>query len=182
MREKREAICNAKSEKAIFGMGCFWCAQSDFDKLPGVLNTLVGYDGGEIPDPTYEQVCTGTTAYVEVIQVTFDPEKITYVQILDYFWRHMDPTVQNGQFCDIGSQYQSAIFYLNDIQKKYALASLEKIKAQFLKVHTEVRPSTHFYPAEAYHQEFYKKNVEHYENYRVGSGRDARLKELWKNK
>jgi len=174
----------AENQSAIFGMGCFWCAQSDFDKLPGVIKTVVGYDGGTELNPTYEQVSSGRTQYVESIQVIFDPKKISYPEILDYFWHHIDPTVKDSQFCDHGPQYRSAIFYLNDAQKAEAETSLKKMKVQFPLIYTQITPSTQFYPAETYHQNYYKKNPVRYKYYRWNCGRDARIQELWdaKNK
>lgn len=172
----------AAIEKANFGMGCFWCAQSDFDKLPGVIKTTVGYDGGTSSNPTYETVSNGTANYVESIQVTFDNEKVSYPQVLDYFWQHIDPTTQDAQFCDKGKQYRSAIFYLTPLQKKQALASLNQVKKQFPVVYTDITPSTAFYPAETYHQDYYKKNPARYHYYRWSCGRDARVKEVWNGK
>ncbi|HAT8248705.1 TPA: peptide-methionine (S)-S-oxide reductase MsrA, partial [Legionella pneumophila] len=127
-------------------------------------------------------VSSGKTAYVEVVRVVFDSDKVTYQELLDFYWRHIDPTVQNQQFCDVGKQYRSVIFYLNDDQKKAALASIDEIKKRFPKVYTEVIPSTTFYPAEEYHQDYYQKNPIRYKYYRYNCGRDARIKELWDEK
>lgn len=173
-------IVIAASETAIFAAGCFWCAQSDFDKMPGVISTQVGYDGGTTPDPTYEQVSSGVTNYAESIKVTFDNSKISYLQVLNYFWHHIDPTVLDAQFCDHGHQYRSSIFYLNLTQKQQALASLTSIKKQLPNVYTEIVPSTHFYSAEEYHQDYYKKNPVRYHYYRFSCGRDKRVKEIWR--
>ncbi|MBY0545640.1 MAG: peptide-methionine (S)-S-oxide reductase MsrA [Gammaproteobacteria bacterium] len=172
----------AATETANFAMGCFWCAQSDFDKLPGVIKTTVGYDGGTTLNPTYESVSAGTTNYAESIQVTFDDTKVTYPQVLNYFWHHIDPTTQDAQFCDHGHQYRSAIFYLTPTQKQQALASLDAIKKQFPTVYTEITPSTTFYPAETYHQDYYKKNPVRYHYYRWRCGRDARVTKIWGDK
>lgn len=169
----------AATESAIFGMGCFWCAQSDFDKLPGVVSTTVGYDGGKTPNPTYEEVSSGTTNYAEVVKVEFNPKKVTYLQVLDYFWHHIDPTVMDQQFCDHGHQYRSSIFYLNDKQKKDAHTSIAQVKRQIPQIYTEIVPSTTFYKAEDYHQDYYKKNPTRYSFYRWNCGRDARVKEVW---
>ena len=169
----------AATKTAIFASGCFWCAQSDFDKLEGVTNTVVGYDGGTSADPTYEKVSSGTTHYVESITVTFDDAVITYPELLNYYWQNIDPTVQNAQFCDHGEQYRSVIFYLDDDQKSAALASLDKVKQQLPVVYTEIIPSTKFYPAEEYHQDYYKKNPTRYHYYRWSCGRDKRLEEIW---
>lgn len=172
----------AVSETAIFAAGCFWSAQSDFDSLPGVTNTVVGYDGGTTPNPNYEEVSAGKTTYAESIKVTFDNSKVTYAQVLDFFWHHIDPTVSNVQFCDSGPQYRSSIFYLNDHQKKQAMASIHKVRQRFPQVYTEIMPSTTFYPAEEYHQDYYKKNSTRYHMYRWNCGRDDRLKEVWSAK
>jgi peptide methionine sulfoxide reductase msrA/msrB len=165
--------------EAIFAGGCFWCLEADFDKLPGVLSTSSGFDGGSTKNPTYELVSSGTTAYVESVRVTFDSEKLSYSTLLDYFWRHIDPTMQNGQFCDHGPQYRSVIFYLNKEQESVARASKQALEKKFTHVYTEVLPSTHFYAAEAYHQDYYKKNPVRYKYYRYRCGRDVRVQEVW---
>lgn len=169
----------SEKSKAIFGGGCFWCVEADFDKVPGVMNTVSGYDGGQLNNPSYKKVSSGTTNYVEVVQVTYDPSIVSYEQLLAYFWRHIDPTVKNRQFCDKGRQYRSVIFYLNDKQKKIALASKKKIEKKLGTVYTEVLPSATFYPAEKYHQNYYKKNPLRYKYYRYRCGRDQRLEEVW---
>lgn len=176
------SLAYAKTETAIFAAGCFWCSQSDFDKVPGVVQTFAGYDGGESPNPTYEKVSSGTTNYAESVEVIYDPDKVSYQKLLAYFWHHSDPTTPNAQFCDHGKQYRTAIFYLNDMQKQQALESLQTIKKQLGTVYTEIVPSTHFYPAEAYHQKYYQKNPSRYEFYRWSCGRDARIKEIWHGK
>lgn len=169
----------AKTEKAIFALGCFWCAQSDFDKVPGVVKTIVGYDGGTYPNPSYKLVSSGQTNYAEAIEVEFDPNIISYNQLLEVFWKNTDPTVKDKQFCDVGHQYRSAILYLNPEQQKAALASLEKVKQEFPQVYTVVSPATKFYPAEEYHQEYYKKNPVRYKFYRWNCARDKRLEQVW---
>ena len=169
----------AKTETAIFAAGCFWCSQADFDKVKGVVKTVVGYDGGTSKNPTYEKVSAGGTNYAESVKVIYNPQKVTYKQLLNYFWHHTDPTVQNAQFCDHGRQYRSAIFYLNNQQKQQALASLQQVKKRFPQVYTQITPSTTFYPAEKYHQDYYKKNPVRYRFYRWNCGRDARLQEVW---
>lgn len=173
---------SAENKEAIFAGGCFWCLQADFDKLSGVVKTIVGYDGGQSPNPTYEQVSSGSTEYAESVKIIYDDNKINYSTILDYFWHHIDPTVKDKQFCDAGHQYRTAIFYLDHSQKQEALKSLEKIKKQFPNVYTEIISSTHFYPAETYHQDYYLKNPVRYEFYRWNCGRDARVKEVWHEK
>ncbi|BBH54458.1 peptide-methionine (S)-S-oxide reductase MsrA [Fluviispira sanaruensis] len=167
------------SEIAIVAGGCFWCVQSDFDKLEGVTKTVVGYDGGFDKSITYEKVSSGKTLFVESTKIFYDPKKLSYAQLLDYFWRHVDPTDNNGQFCDKGKQYRTVVFYLNDSQKKIALETKEKIKKIIKNVHTDIIPSTVFVDAEEYHQNYYKKNPIRYSFYRKTCGRDARLKELW---
>ena len=167
---------------AIFAGGCFWCLEADFDKVPGVIKTISGYDGGISSNPSYKKVSSGQTHYAESVKVVYDPIKVSYSQLLQYFWLHIDPTVKNAQFCDHGKQYRSAIFYLNSEQKQQALVSLNKVKKLFHHVYTQVTPSTNFYPAENYHQEYYKKNPIRYKYYRSNCRRDARVKQIWKNK
>lgn len=169
-------------KQAIFAGGCFWCMQSDFDKLQGITKTTVGYDGGVKPMPTYEVVSSGVTSYAESISVQYDPNKISYADLLKYYWQHIDPTVQNKQFCDVGEQYRSIIFYSNSKQKRLAIKSLDKVKALFPKVFTQILPTTHFYDAEAYHQDYYLKNPVRYHFYRWNCGRDQRVATVWKNK
>ena len=166
---------------AVFAGGCFWCIEADFEKLPGVFDAESGYAGGTLKNPTYEQVSSGGTGHTEVVRVYYDPRKVSYPQLVDYFWRHIDPTVKDRQFCDGGSQYRSAILYQNDAEKSVAQASkaaLEKSK-RFANVHTEIIPVGTFYSAEEYHQDYYKKNPVRYKYYRTSCGRDARVKELW---
>jgi len=168
-----------QNKVAILAGGCFWCVEADFDKLNGVIKTISGYDGGLIKNPTYQQVSSGQTNYAEAVKIIYDPNKITYQELLFYFWRHIDPTVKDAQFCDRGKQYRSAIFYLNSQQKKQALASFKQIKTMFKIVYTEVTPSTHFYPAEEYHQNYYKKNPLRYQFYRRRCGRDVHVRNIW---
>lgn len=173
----------AKAATAIFAGGCFWCTQSDFDKLKGVTKTIVGYDGGTRKNPSYELVSSGNTRYVESIKVLYNPRVISYSQLLHYFWRHIDPTVKDQQFCDHGPQYRSAIFYLNAEQKAMAEASKQTVARKLGKtVYTEITPSTRFYPAEKYHQDYYKKNPIRYNFYRWNCGRDQRLEKIWHEK
>ncbi|KTC95863.1 MsrA3 - peptide methionine sulfoxide reductase [Legionella geestiana] len=169
----------AKPAQAIFAGGCFWCMEADFDKVPGVLQTNSGYDGGTEPNPSYELVSSGTTPYVESVQVIYDPAKVSYQQLLDYYWHHIDPTQINAQFCDKGRQYRSVIFYLNEEQKKTATASKRALENVLPAVHTDIIPSTHFYAAEEYHQDYYQKNPIRYKYYRYRCGRDQRVEELW---
>lgn len=179
MEGKIEDNTIAATETAIFAGGCFWCMQPPFDKLAGVISTTAGYCGGAETNPTYSQVSSGSTSHAESIQVVYDSKKISYEQLLEVFWKNIDPTTPNRQFCDTGKQYRSAIFYLNDQQKQLALNSLEKLKSSKGAIVTEVTPATTFYPAEDYHQQYYLKNPEDYKRYRSGCGRDAKLAELW---
>lgn len=170
-------------ESAILAGGCFWCIESDFEKLDGVLGVISGYIGGHLKDPTYKQVSAGGSGHIEAVRVSYDAEKISYPEILDYFWHHIDPTRNDGQFCDRGPQYRPAIFYQDENQHRLALASASRIEAtkpfrQALKV--ELIPAATFYPAEEYHQDYYRKNPLRYKFYRYSCGRDARVEELWK--
>jgi methionine-S-sulfoxide reductase len=169
-------------QRAVLAGGCFWCMESDFEKLDGVVDVVPGYTGGYVDNPTYEQVSTGGTGHVEAVEVTFDADKITYPRVLDYFWHHIDPTQDDGQFCDQGPQYRPVIFYTNDSQHQQALASAQQIAAakpfpEPLKV--EITKASTFYPAEKYHQDYYRKNPVRYRLYRFHCGRDARLEALW---
>jgi peptide-methionine (S)-S-oxide reductase len=169
-------------EKATFAGGCFWCMEPAFDKLPGVKSVISGYTGGQKPNPTYEEVSSGTTGHAESIEITYDPAVISYSKLLDVFWRNIDPTVKDRQFCDVGFQYRSAIFYHSEEQKRLAEASkkaLEQSKRFPGPIYTEIVAATTFYPAEEYHQKYYQKNPIRYKYYRYGCGRDQRLHELW---
>lgn len=169
----------AANTDAIFAGGCFWCMQADFDKLPGVTKTVAGYDGGIQPNPTYEIVSGHNSGYSEVVKVSYDDKKISYAQLVDYFLHHIDPTDPEGQFCDKGPQYTSKIFYLNETQKQQAAVELAIAKQQLKTVYTNILPTTKFYPAEEYHQDYYKKNSARYHFYRWSCGRDAKVKEVW---
>ena len=167
---------------ATFAGGCFWCMEPPFDKLPGVISTTAGYTGGHTRNPTYEQVSSGQTGHAEAVEVEYDPKRISYEKLLDVFWHNIDPTQRDGQFCDHGSQYRTAIFYHDDEQKRLAEASkaaLVKNKPFKGEIVTEITRATEFYRAEDYHQDFYRKNPIRYKFYRTGCGRDARLKKLW---
>ena len=171
--------------KAVFAGGCFWCVESDFDKVPGVLSTTSGYSGGRTLNPTYEQVSSNKTGHAEVVEIVFDPAKVSYAQLVEHFWRTIDPTTKDQQFCDRGSPYRSAIFAVNAEQLKVAQASkaaLEKSKPFKEPVVTEVLLANTFYPAEDYHQDYYKKNPVRYKYYRTSCGRDARMQQLWGDK
>ena len=175
----------AKTEKATFAGGCFWCMEPPYDALPGVISTTSGYIGGRTANPTYQQVITGTTGHTEAVEVVYDPAKITYEKLLEVFWVNIDPTVRDRQFCDSGSQYRTGIFYHSEAQRKAAEASkaaLEKSKPFKAPIVTPVEMAGTFYVAEDYHQDYYLKNPVRYKMYRNGCGRDARLKELWGDK
>ena len=172
-------------EKATFAGGCFWCMEPPFDQLAGVVSTTSGYAGGDEVNPTYKQVSSGRTGHTEVIQIEYDPAKVSYQKLLDVFWRNIDPTAADRQFVDIGKQYRSAVFYHNDKQKKLALASKDELAAsgRFDKpIITEITALNAFYPAEEYHQDFYQKNPVRYKFYRYNSGRDQFIKKTWGGK
>ncbi|MBV8517009.1 MAG: peptide-methionine (S)-S-oxide reductase MsrA [Acidobacteria bacterium] len=169
----------APLQKAAFAAGCFWCAEAAFQDLPGVVDVVSGYTGGSVPHPTYEQVSAGGTGHREAVEITFDPAKITYGQLLDVFWRNIDPTDPAGQFCDKGQQYLAAIYVRDDAQRQLAELSLRNAKKRFGYVFTDILPAGPFYRAEEYHQDYYKKNPFRYHFYRAGCKRDERLKEVW---
>ncbi len=169
-------------EKATFAGGCFWCMEHPFDALPGVQSVTAGYTGGQKKNPTYKEVSAGGTGHAEAVQVVYDPSKIRYETLLDVYWHNIDPTVKDRQFCDTGNQYRAAIFYHTEEQRRAASLSkeaLEKTKPFKGPVVTGIDPAGEFYPAEEYHQHYYKKNPIRYRYYRNGCGRDQRLKELW---
>lgn len=173
-------------EKATFAGGCFWCMVKPFDSYEGIEKVESGYTGGHVENPTYEQVCSNTTGHYEAVQITFDPEKFTYDQLLEIFWMNIDPTDDNGQFFDRGSSYQTAIFYHSEEQLEKAESSKNELNASGkfnVKIATKILPATEFYAAEEYHQDYYKKNPAHYNRYFVGSGRAAfveKMKEVLK--
>ena len=170
----------AKTVRAVFAGGCFWCMEAPFDTLPGVVSSTSGYSGGKAKNPTYDQVSSGSTGHAEAVQILYDPTKITYAQLLDVFWRNVDPLDKGGQFCDRGSQYRSAIFYGTDEERQEAEASKARVEKRLGKpVATEIVAAGVFYPAEEYHQDFYRKNPARYNQYRTGCGRDRRLKQIW---
>jgi peptide-methionine (S)-S-oxide reductase len=166
--------------EAIFAGGCFWCEETAFEGVPGVKAVISGYTGGSRRNPAYEEVSAGTTGHAESVKVVYDPAKITYVQLLGIFWHSVDPLSGGGQFCDRGNQYRSAIFYLDEGQRKAAETSKKIIEKQLKDtVVTEITRAGEFWPAEEYHQDFFKKNPLRYSTYRAGCGRDRRLRELW---
>jgi peptide-methionine (S)-S-oxide reductase len=165
---------------AVFAGGCFWCMEGPFDALDGVLSTTSGYTGGSVPDPSYDRVSAGTTGHVEAVRVLYDPKRVDYAKLLDVFWRNVDPLDAGGQFCDRGSQYASAIFVADAAERKAAEASKQQLAARFeASIATDIRSAGPFYAAEAYHQDYYRKNPLRYRYYRGGCGRDARLEKVW---
>ncbi|OGS95100.1 MAG: peptide-methionine (S)-S-oxide reductase [Gallionellales bacterium RIFCSPLOWO2_02_FULL_57_47] len=170
-----------QSATAVFAGGCFWCIEADFEKLDGVIAVESGYTGGSVRNPTYQQVSQGGTGHAEAALIHYDPQRVSYEKLLDYFWRHIDPTVKDRQFCDVGSQYRSAIFYQNETEQKLALSSKQMLEksGRFPRIYTEIVAAGAFYPAEDYHQDYYKKNPIRYQLYRTNCGRDARIKTLW---
>lgn len=167
----------AQTAKAIFAAGCFWCVESDFDHLPGVIDTTSGYTGGTLENPSYDN----HTGHVEAVQITYDPSKVNYKQLLDYYWHHVDLTDGGGQFCDRGSAYRPFIFTGNEAEKAEAEASKKELEesGRFKKIAVQIAPAGKFWAAEDYHQNYYKKNPLRYRYYRAGCGRDARLTQLW---
>jgi peptide-methionine (S)-S-oxide reductase len=173
------------TQTAVFAGGCFWCVESDFDKVPGVISTTSGYTGGKTTNPTYDQISSKDTGHAEVVKIVFDPSKVSYAKLLDVFWHSIDPTTKNAQFCDVGSPYRTAIFAQDAAQleaAKKSLADLEKTKPFKEPIVTEINPVSVFYVAEDYHQDYYLKNPVRYKYYRTSCGRDARLKQLWGDK
>jgi peptide methionine sulfoxide reductase msrA/msrB len=184
--EDRNAMAMTKdekgTEKAVFAGGCFWCIDAPFEKLDGVKNVISGYTGGTVKNPTYEQVSSGTTGHVEAVEIIYDPKLISYSELLEIFWKQFDPTDDGGSFVDRGTQYKSGIFYVDENQKVIAEKSKEMLNKSGIfqkQIVTQIRKLTDFYPAEEYHQHFYKKSPERYYSYRQGSGRDNFIKGLW---
>ena len=175
----------SKFEKATFAGGCFWCTEAAYKELPGVASVVSGYTGGETKNPTYEEVSSGATGHAEAVEITYDPTKTKYEQLLDIYWHNIDPTTVNQQFADHGTQYRTAIFYHNDEQKRLAEETKRKLEKSEVfggPIVTQIVPATPFYPAEEYHQNYYKKNSIHYKMYKMGSGREAYLKRMWGGK
>ena len=175
-----ESVANS-TKTAIFAGGCFWCTESDFEKVDGVIEAISGYTAGKEKNPTYRQVSSGRTGHTEAVKVIYDPKKVSYQQLLDVYWPSIDPTVKDRQFCDVGSQYRTGIYYQNADQKNAAEASLKALENsnQFKKIHTEIKAFDTFYEAEDYHQDYYKINPIRYNYYRYSCGRDKRLETLW---
>lgn len=170
-----------ETASAIFAGGCFWCVEADFEKLRGVQKAESGYIAGRVKNPSYEEVSAGRTGHTEAVRILYDPAQVSYEQLLEHFWRNIDPTAKDRQFCDSGSQYRSGIFYENAAQQRSAQASKEALQksGRFPQIVTEITAASEFYLAEEYHQDYYKKNPIRYKYYRHSCGRDARLAQLW---
>lgn len=171
----------AKPAVAIFAAGCFWCVEADFDKVEGVLDTTSGYAGGKTDNPSYEDVASESTGHVEAVRVTYDPAKVSYKELLDYYWRHTDVTDGRGQFCDRGASYAPVIFVSDDEQRALAETQKHELEAskRFSRIAVRIEPAFRFWPAETEHQNYYKKNPLRYRYYRAGCGRDARIRQIW---
>ena len=178
------AAPGANRATAIFAGGCFWCIEADYEKLAGVIEVESGYTAGRTTKPSYEQVSAGGSGHTEAVRVIYDPKKVSYPQLVEYFWRHIDPTVKDRQFCDVGSQYRSGIYWQNEAERKTAEASRDALlkSGRFQTIHTELAPASTFWPAEEYHQDYYKKNPVRYNYYRKSCGRDARVEQVWSGK
>ena len=177
-----DAAAEGPPATAVFAGGCFWCMEQPFDELPGVIDTTSGYTGGTVENPGYYQVSAGGTGHVEAVQVTYEPSQVSYETLLDVFWHNVDPVDNRGQFCDKGSQYQSAIFYQNEAQRAAAIASKATLSDSgqlAAEVATDIRAAATFYPAEDYHQNYYKTHPVRYKVYRFSCGRDQRLSQIW---
>lgn len=182
-KEKQPKTNSGEYKQAIFAMGCFWCAESDFEKVPGVIDVVSGYTGGKTTNPTYEEVSYKETGHYEAVLVTYDPKKVNYPKLLKTFWSNIDPFDARGQFCDKGSSYRAALFPNGQRETRAAKASKEYLKKFFKRdLATKIIEQGKFYPAEDYHQDYYKKNPVRYEYYRNGCGRDNRLKSIWGKK
>ena len=185
MNAASAAVAPSAREVATFAGGCFWCMQPPYDKIKGVISTTVGYTGGHVKNPSYEQVCAGSTGHAEAVQVEFDPAQCTYEQLLEVFWHNIDPTALNRQFADAGTQYRTAIFYHSDAQRQAAEKSKKDLQASGKfkdPLVTEIVPVSEFYPGEKYHQKYYQKNSRHYEMYSAGSGRKGFIEKTWEKK
>ena len=172
---------HAATATAVFAGGCFWCTESDFEKLPGVTKAESGYTAGKTTNPTYQAVSAGHTGHTEAVRVTYDPGQVSYAQLVEFFWKTIDPTEKDRQFCDIGSQYRSGIYWGNEAERQVVEASRDALlkTGRFKKIHTELAPASTFYLAEDYHQDYYKRNSVRYNYYRYSCGRDAQLKRVW---
>jgi peptide-methionine (S)-S-oxide reductase len=175
-------LAHAASATAIFAGGCFWCTEADFEKVPGVTQAESGYTAGKTVNPTYEAVSNGHTGHTEAVRVTYDPSKVSYAQLVEHYWRTVDPTEKDRQFCDIGDQYRTGIYWGSDTERQVVEASREALlkTGRFKQIHTQLAPATAFYLAEDYHQDYYKKNPVRYNYYRLSCGREAQLNRVWK--
>jgi len=173
---------HAASATAIFAGGCFWCTESDFEKVTGVIAAESGYTAGKTPNPTYEAVSAGQTGHTEAVRVTYDPARVSYAQLVEYFWKTIDPSEKDRQFCDVGSQYRSGIYWGSEAERQIVLASRDALQktGRFKVIHTELAPASTFHLAENYHQDYYKKNAVRYNYYRLSCGRDIQLSRIWK--
>ena len=173
---------HAATATAVFAGGCFWCTESDFEKLPGVVAAESGYTGGKIANPTYEAVSAGSTGHTEAVRVTYDPDKVSYSQLVEYFWHTIDPSEKDSQICDMDNQYRTGIYWDSEAERQVAQASKAALlkSGLFKEVNTEVKHADPFYLAEDYHQDYYKKNPIRYKYYRLNCGRDAQIKRVWK--
>jgi methionine-S-sulfoxide reductase len=179
-RKDEKAVPSGEAATAIFAGGCFWCTESDFEKVPGVITAVSGYTGGTLANPSYEQVSAGGTGHYEAVRVTYDPVRVTYPELVAYYFRTVDPTDPGGQFCDRGASYRTAIFVADEEERGIAESEKEEVMRELRRpVATMILPVTRFYPAENYHQDYYKKNSLKYRFYRTRCGRDARLSEVW---
>ncbi|UYG05196.1 peptide-methionine (S)-S-oxide reductase MsrA [Halomonas sp. LR3S48] len=176
------AMANEETASAVFGGGCFWCVEEAFDKVDGVVSTTSGFSGGHVENPSYEQVVDGNTGHVEVVKVEYDPAEVDYAELLDVFWRNIDPFAVDRQFCDAGEAYRSVIYYGSDEEQALAEATRDELAERFdREIATEITPFEAFYPAEEYHQDYYRKNPVRYNYYKSACGRERRLKEVWGN-
>jgi len=182
MPQRSLATVSSQSAKATFAGGCFWCMEEAYEKVDGVVTVISGYIGGQVDHPNYEQVSAGGTGHAEAVEVAYDPSKVTYQQLLEVFWRNVDPTTLNAQFCDHGNQYRTAIFYHDEMQKQLINESQKTVEGSKTfpePIVTEISPASMFYPAEEYHQDFYTKNPIRYKFYKWNCGRAQRLEQLW---
>jgi peptide-methionine (S)-S-oxide reductase len=175
-------LAHAASATAVFAGGCFWCTESDFEKVPGVIMAESGYTAGKTANPTYQEVSNGRTGHTEAVRVTYDPGKVSYAQLVEHYWRTVDPTEKDRQFCDVGDQYRTGIYWGDDAERKVVEASRDALlkTGRFKQIYTELAPASMFYLAEDYHQDYYKKNPVRYNYYRLSCGREAQLKRVWK--
>lgn len=175
-----EATSTTQTKEAIFAGGCFWCMEEAYDPVKGVISTTSGFSGGHVEDPSYDQVVSGDTGHAEVVRVEYNPEQVTYTELLHVFWRNIDPFAENRQFCDAGESYRSAIFYRNEEEREQAEATRDELAKRFGRdIATEIEPFEAFYPAEEYHQNYYQENPLRYRFYKSACGRKERLEEVW---